>query len=365
MTCNVKLSNAADEPPVLSTMSQLYSMPGAALVARYPELTLEPSEQRTIEGLVCELSGQPTIDDSLLDELALRSHRVPGRISLFFRRQSTGAGPGYWVIRKAVAKDIIDCPTPKQHASAKPPTQPDLTLIMLSTLLGEIFGWATQQAGQLVHDIIPVLGKEQDLTSASSQRELSWHTEDAFHPFRADYVGLMCLRNASRTSTTVAALADVPLTQNELEILMQPRYLIVPDASHAVPASPAESTGQDPLAVTTNPATAYTTAVVFGDPEKPFIRCDPDFTTVADPLDIDAAQALDKLTSSLNDVLADVVLAPGDLIFIDNYRVVHGRRPFQPSNDDHDRWLKRINITRDLRKMAALGVSYSQRIVPL
>ncbi|QMU70179.1 hypothetical protein GXP74_20055 [Streptacidiphilus sp. P02-A3a] len=37
------------------------------------------------------------------------------------------------------------------------------------------------------------------------------------------------------------------------------------------------------------------------------------------------------------DAQEKVVLEPGDAIFLDNYRVVHGREPFQPRYDGTDR----------------------------
>jgi alpha-ketoglutarate-dependent taurine dioxygenase len=52
----------------------------------------------------------------------------------------------------------------------------------------------------------------------------------------------------------------------------------------------------------------------------------------------------------MDDHLRDLRLEAGDFCFIDNFRVVHGRKPFTPRHDGTDRWLKRINVTCDLRK---------------
>jgi alpha-ketoglutarate-dependent taurine dioxygenase len=87
--------------------------------------------------------------------------------------------------------------------------------------------------------------------------------------------------------------------------------------------------------------------MLFGDRESPYIRLDPYFTT---PLDDEAGAALNALAKIVDDNLQEVALQPGDCIFIDNYRVVHGRKSFKARYDGTDRWLKRINLTRDLRK---------------
>jgi alpha-ketoglutarate-dependent taurine dioxygenase len=68
------------------------------------------------------------------------------------------------------------------------------------------------------------------------------------------------------------------------------------------------------------------------------------------PGDQDARLALNTLTGLIDANLSEVVLEPGDICFIDNYKVVHGRKAFKARFDGTDRWLKRTNITRDLRK---------------
>jgi L-asparagine oxygenase len=47
--------------------------------------------------------------------------------------------------------------------------------------------------------------------------------------------------------------------------------------------------------------------------------------------------------------MKDVRLQPGDVAFIDNYRAAHGRKSFRARCDGTDRWLKQLNITRNLR----------------
>ena len=61
--------------------------------------------------------------------------------------------------------------------------------------------------------------------------------------------------------------------------------------------------------------------------------------------------------------IGDVLLHPGDICFIDNFKAVHGRRAFKARYDGHDRWFKRINITRDLRKSRAERSGATSRII--
>jgi alpha-ketoglutarate-dependent taurine dioxygenase len=102
--------------------------------------------------------------------------------------------------------------------------------------------------------------------------------------------------------------------------------------------------------------------LLFGDPRHPYVRLDSD--AVDRTLDdAEAMAALDRFMAAVDHQLRGIVLEPGDLLFVDNYRAVHGRRPFSASYDGADRWLKRVNITRDLRRSRDARISASDRVV--
>jgi hypothetical protein len=54
--------------------------------------------------------------------------------------------------------------------------------------------------------------------------------------------------------------------------------------------------------------------------------------------------ALDWLTDYIKENKKGITLSTGDLLFINNYCVVHGRSAYQPGFDGFDRWIKRLNI---------------------
>ena len=103
-------------------------------------------------------------------------------------------------------------------------------------------------------------------------------------------------------------------------------------------------------------------SVLFGNPESPYIRIDPYFMD-RDQLDPERRDALDAIVRMLDATLQDLVLKPGDIVFIDNYRTVHGRRPFKARYDGYDRWLKRVNITNDLRKSRDARRASTERLI--
>ena len=239
-------------------------------------------------------------------------------------------------IRGHLIEEAVLEPTPMDWIMAGTPNGRvyEFLLVLYGALLGEIFGWSTQQQGRLVLDVVPMPGYENELISFCSERELSWHTEDAFSPYRGDYVGLMCLRSPDNIPTTIATVDFGEVPADIAEVLGQPRFITAPDISH--------------VAGTEGPCDAV---AIFEEHESGMrLRIDRDFTQAREG-DKDAARALEWITHELDHNLRDMRLEAGDVCFLDNHRVVHGRRPFTPRYNGRDRWLKRISVVRDGRRI--------------
>jgi Fe(II)/alpha-ketoglutarate-dependent arginine beta-hydroxylase len=243
-------------------------------------------------------------------------------------------------------------PTPT-HWNAQSPAnrtlREELYHVLLGSVLGDPFGWSTLQDGHLVQNVLPIRAQEQEQSGHGSLVTLAWHTEDGFHPYRCDYLSLMGLRNDDLVPTTVASIADIGFTSRQLEVLAQPRFLIRPDNEH-VYQRVRDGRGEGNLPQDWfDPAP---TAVLFGDLARPYLRIDPYFMSAV-PGDADAERALDAVVTGLERALVEVPLQPGFVCFVDNYRAVHGRQAFRPRYDGRDRWLKKVVLTRDLRKSRA------------
>ena len=243
--------------------------------------------------------------------------------------------------------------------------QEEMLLVLLGSLLGDLIGWSTQQDGRVVHDILPIKEHQHEQLGSGSEELLTWHTEDAFHPYRGDYLGLMCLRNPDRVPTTFAPVRKARITPEEFRLLSEPHFTIKPDESH-LPKN--RGTGAvSPLVerayakIERMMHTPDKIPVLFGDPEAPYLRVDPYFVDPSD--DPEAQRALDAVMARIDVALEDQVLEPGDICFIDNFQAVHGRKPFRARFDGTDRWLKRVNITRDLRKSRDSRESAGSRLL--
>jgi Fe(II)/alpha-ketoglutarate-dependent arginine beta-hydroxylase len=312
---------------------------------------LDTDELDEIAQLVDRVTKRFTaVDDpELLIEATVLAHDLPPRVRGFintFRRTEPGCRilGGHRMDHATIGR------TPRHwnetHGTARTFPQ-ELLLLLYGSLLGDVFGWATQQNGRLVHDVFPIQGHEHEQLGSGSETLLTWHTEDAFHPYRGDYLILACLRNPYAAVTTIANVDDLELSARDTDVLFQDRFIIRPDESHlptnntaaGIDFSRIESLVAEPPAV----------AVLFGARDRPYLRADPYFMDVADG-DDEARVVLGRFVAAVDAKLVDVALQPGDYCFIDNYKVVHGRKPFQARFDGTDRWLKRACITRDLRK---------------
>lgn len=341
-----------------------------------PKMQLSAEEvseiQTLMEGVVAEY-GSPE-NQEFLNAADVIAHDLPRRVREELRRfrlfEPTDGiliVSGYPVDQARIGRtpEHWRHPLPENDTAAY-----DMLLVLLGSLLGDPIGWSTQQDGRIVHDIFPIAGHEKEQLGSGSEELLTWHVEDAFHPYRGDYLGMMCLRNPDGVPTTFAAVSKIPITPDQKQVLGSALYTIRPDESHL----PKNRGGNGNGAVMEDEMLqrAYQRieqmwkspekiSVLFGDPNAPYVRLDPYFM---DPVEDPHAQStLEELTRQIDGAIEDCVLQAGDFCFIDNYQAVHGRKPFRARFDGTDRWLKRINVVRDLRKSRESRRSAESRVL--
>ena len=179
------------------------------LVLTEPEI----QDMRTLVGTLTDAFTTPE-DPRFIHNAALYAHDLPFRVRHCINdfRLAEADDETVCLINGYPIDDQKIGPTPpnREDKDDTPRTLEEQMLFMLcAALLGEPFGWFTEQLGYLVHDVLPVRGHERQQVGSSSDEELTWHTEDAFHPYRCDYLGLMCLRNPNRGATSVASTRAV------------------------------------------------------------------------------------------------------------------------------------------------------------
>ncbi len=261
---------------------------------------------------------------------------------------------GAVVLRGMAAADMSPAPTPPSWSNASPQDTAEWNamLLLIASAIGNAFGWEGQQDGRLVHDIVPSKGHEQEQTGASSTVTLSPHTEDAFHPGRANLLLLACLRNDDAVPTVLSSVRHTELSPADRALLERPTLPILPDDSY----SPSDGPG-----ATAPPEVA----TLWNGDEGLGIRYDPAYTPLeqADPA---YRAAYDRLSAELDRVAVDVTLQAGEVLVIDNDVAVHGRQPFRARYDGTDRWLKRVSVRQPSAERPAAEEAehgYGQRLV--
>ncbi|WP_244976150.1 TauD/TfdA family dioxygenase [Nocardia huaxiensis] len=328
---------------------------------------LPPDAARAVRALAAEISltvdaspatAATLADPALLHHIDTRHHELPAAVREAMRPPATDAGVTV-IGRIPVREDELGrTPIDWQQAAswAGHPERRcasfelDIAMLLLARCAGAPFGWQGQQAGRLVNNILPTPGKEHEQSGASSTTLLAPHTEDAFHPLRANLLMLGCLRNPDGVGTTVSSVRNVELDAAQRHQLSRPLLPILPDVSY----------GTDFPDAATPPVPALSEV----DGQQVF-RFDPAYTPL-DDADLEYRSAYTHLASELERVCMTAALEPGEILLVDNDVVVHGRVPFTPRYDGTDRWLKRVNIRLPQRRRAAAEATengYGQRVI--
>lgn len=341
------------------------------------QILIDPEDLAPIEKLLNELIGiyKSVEEPDFLNNVTVYAQELPRKlrtgINTFRMLEPDG---GACLISGFQIDDAKLIPTPRHWKNKDVPSttiREDIFFALCSALLGDFIGWATQQDGYILHDLLPIKGHEKEQLGSGSETLLTWHTEEAFHPYRTDYLGLMCLRNPDNVDTTIALLDDIILDPRYIEELFQEKFIIRPDNSHLEKNQSKDRTlgASDELLrrsydrIKRMNEYPEKVAILFGDPRKPYARLDPYFMELTVEGDPRATEALNAFIGEIDNKIEGVALKPGQIFFIDNYKVVHGRKPFKARYDGTDRWLKRFNISRDLRKSRDARISPESRII--
>lgn len=339
------------------------------------QMTLNGREIDVVHRLLSRVTEQYTNieDPTLLRQAQVIAHELPTRVRGFLNDFRVSEPSGVAVISGLPIDQERIGSTPahwRDRDSVSAALPEEVFFLLCSTLLGDVFGWSTQQDGHLMHDVIPIKGDEKEQLGSGSEQLLWWHTEDAFHPFRGDYVALMCLRNPDKAETTVAMSDSIRWDEVDLDHLFQPLFHIRPDESHLLKNQSNHDVApevRELLNAAYDRITEMNTqpqkrAILSGSQRAPYLCLDPYFMDV-DQLEQPARGALEGLIKAIEQVLEPVVLEPGDCCFVDNFKAVHGRNPFTARHDGNDRWLKRLCITRNLRISREARISSEDRII--
>ncbi|HEY7420118.1 MAG TPA: TauD/TfdA family dioxygenase [Ktedonobacteraceae bacterium] len=289
-------------------------------------------------------------EDELITEVELRSKYIPDHLAkllIQFRKHSNDEG---MLLIRNLPIDHYLPPTPDGGGVSLEKTSyiSEYTLLAIMLHLGEPIAYEDEKNGMLIQNICPVRGKEEAQENTGSTY-LEFHTEDAFHPYRPDFIGLLCLKpDHERIAATAAASIRRALSMlpgKTQELLRQPLYRIRLSSSF-----------------TSDTVFSQQLPVLWGDVLEPNISVD--FYGM-EALTFPAQLALKTLEEALLKVTISHRLVTGDLMIVDNRVAAHARTAFPPRYDGQDRWIQRLFVVHDFRRSRASRPRGSHICIPL
>lgn len=202
-------------------------------------------------------------------------------------------------------------------------------IAILNQYLGQMISYEGEGYGRLFQDMVPKQSLSKTQTSLSSNVELEIHTEQAFSDLRPDILTLGCLRG-DETAITYILPVNVILNQmdeSKINLLRKPLWKIGVDLSFKINCDEfinGDLRGPIPI--------------IYGSEKDPLLVFDQD-------LMIGINEEAEKLKNEIIEIYYKYryshILKPGEIIFIDNKRAVHGRSIFNPKFDGTDRFIIR------------------------
>jgi hypothetical protein len=321
------------------------------------QICLNDGEKRYVKSILDEIFAiSPPTENDLLHDCVLYSQELPLRIrKIFYAFKTYESHLGIHVINTPIDVESIG-KTPNYFRELQENyslNEIEVLHAIFGSLLGEPFGFKSQRNGHVFNTIIPLKDKSHVANlSAGSKFDFQFHTEDAFHDFSSDYLGLACVRNLENCPTIISSIQGElgeKMDEKIRQILFEHRFNIRSNAIHE---------GIDSNNLEKKP-------ILFGDPKDPYIKVNlHDFRdeVLSSEYDLETINAIRILISTLESNKISVNLSSGDLLYIDNLKVVHGRSRYEP-NWDNPRWLIRVIFTKDLRKSRSSRAALESRVI--
>lgn len=222
---------------------------------------------------------------------------------------------------------IPPTPTFSDGIVPKPDRVSECALFKLAMDLGMyIMAYKAEKSGAMVHNVIPIPGKENTFSNAGTCK-FPMHVEAPQDPNRPDYLALLCLRGDPGAHTSYVIVEDLVKLLHPMIVkrMREPIFELRVGDSWA------------------NAGEKLRVAILEGD------SCRMNLGNMR-ALDERGAEVLRDITQVLEstNIVKKIALQTGDLLLINNHRVVHGRDPFKTVYDGSQRWLQRVYLKKPI-----------------
>lgn len=228
-----------------------------------------------------------------------------------------------------------------QPASHKLANSRDLLTVALN--YGTPTGYLPEHGGDIVQQLFPIPGNEHLQISTSSKSTLELHTETSFMPDgeRPTRLVIGCLRSNPEAATTFVRAER--LAQAIHSNLGEKALWWACGGNVRTGVDRSFWSGEECLWKTPEHSILHTSQGHWR------VRFDVDLTESVDSRHDNLVAEIGELAVELQE---HYVLQAGDLIVVDNTRVIHGRTPFTPAYETgQTRWLLRTFVTAGKRQL--------------
>lgn len=299
------------------------------------------TEYQILLSLANQMNTHPSKNPHLFCKQCSRfSNYVPERLQNIIKQfGDKGSSTGYLLIKNCKIENLDPTPPGNQYKIGENTDLAKIQAILIH-VMGEMIAYEAEGYGRLFQDVVPIQSMENTQASVGSGVELEIHTEQAFSKLRPDILSLACLRGDPNAFTHIFPVKSIidHLTPEECALLREPLWKTGVDLSFKMHGKEfVDGDIRGPMSILSGPLEDQ--VLVF---------------------DQDLMMGITEEAQGLIKKIVDLYykhknahnLCPGEIIFIDNNRAVHGRSPFFPKYDGKDRFLVRCFATFDLNKSA-------------
>jgi L-asparagine oxygenase len=306
-------------------------------------------EVQALKSLVAEVKDNlPPTEINVLARVPLLAQELPRSLRTQIRDFAENETSDGIVVRTQDAFPNDYLRTPQDYDELNPAyryNDVQIAHALVASLIGTPVGFRSQRGGRCLNNIIPTKALEALPNSSSGSRfDFGLHTEDAYHPFKADFLALACIRNDENAATSFASIKSVNLPISLMTELLKPQFLI----------------GHNPIHMLAGALKVVPQSILYGRQDSPCMRINVANTR---GIDRDAQCVLDQFIALLVSARESITLIRGDFFYLDNFYTAHARDAYQPNYGEHARWLSRFILAKDLRKSISARSSLDSRII--
>jgi L-asparagine oxygenase len=226
-------------------------------------------------------------------------------------------------------EDLIQDTPPNNNCKVGEKTLLAQLQSVLVSYISNIVSYEAEGYGRIFQDIVPDIRMANEQSSVGSNKELEIHTEQAFSKIKPDLLSLACIRGDESAFTYILPVQTIlsNLNEKENELLRKPLWKIGVDYSFKLNGNEfIEGNIRGPI------------PIISGPEDNPILVFDQDLMI---GINDEANEIIKKIVDIYYKHRIKHCLQPGEIMIIDNHKVVHGRSPFVPLYNGKDRFLVR------------------------